>query len=322
MARNKSPVAIGLEYYSLRGLMLLLRTLPFSWSRQLARWMLRGILQFLPKRRRMIIAQMTASFPDYSPAAVDALAASSLDYLADGVAAFARIETLQDRDLDQWVVARGFEHMQDAFRHGRGLIIFTGHIGCWELMARYVTSRLPQLTLVVRPLDNPRLDAMVARIRGLGGGSVMDSRRVFKDGLRLLRRNGMLGILIDQNFHKGGIFVDFFNRPAATNTLVPILARRTGCVVVPLHNVWRDGKIVITCEPPVVFSTNPDPATALAEDTQQLTGIVEKWIREDPSQWLWLHNRWKRRPEPGDIVYAKSPRSPAATEGSRWSEAS
>lgn len=308
MARHKNRLAIQAEYLSLRALLSLLQRLPFSWSRFFCRRLLHGILQLLPKRRRLIVSQLSRCFPDQADPALRALASRSIDTLADGLAAFARIPTLSRGAMEQWVQTEGFEHIEEAFRQGRGMITFTGHLGCWELMAVYVTRRYPRVSMLVRPLDNPFLDALVSGVRRSGGGGVIDSRRAFKDGARLLRSNGILGILIDQNFHKGGVFVDFFGQPAATSTLVPILARRTGCAVLPMHNVWRDGKIHIRCEPPVCLSEQADASLAIAQDTQTLTTIVEGWVREDPSQWLWLHRRWKRRPQTGDILH-----SPQAT---------
>ena len=132
----------------------------------------------------------------------------------------------------------------------------------------------------------------------------MDSARAFQEGAQLLRSNGILGILVDQNFYKGGVFVDFFGRPAASSTLVPILARRTQCTVLPMHNLWKNGKLKIICEAPLVLNTDSDKSQAIASDTQAIARKVEEWIREDPAQWLWLHNRWKRRPNASDKRYA------------------
>ena len=302
-SRHKSALAIQAEYVPLRILWSILRALPYAVSRIFCRGLIRGILQCIPKRRRLLISQISACFPNQSGSAVKNIAYRSIDCLADGLATFARIPQLSRQDMDRLVVLHGFEHVENAFRQGRGMITFTAHYGCWELMAVYVTRLYPRVSMLVRPLDNPRLDALVAEVRGSGGGGVIDSRRVFRDGVALLRANGILGILVDQNFHKGGVFVDFFGRPAATSTLVPILARRTGCAVLPMHNFWREGKLHIVCEPPLVLSTVPNSSQAIAQDTQQITSIVEHWIREDPSQWLWLHNRWKRQPQPGDPIY-------------------
>ena len=262
----------------------------------------------MPERRRLILSQIRESFPNGSDLEWEGILRKSIECLADGVAIFARIPRMTDREMDRLVVVHGDEHMEAAYRRGHGMITFTAHYGCWELMAIYVTRRYPRVAMLVRPLDNPRLDAMVGGVRRSGGGAVIDSRRVFQDGVRQLRANGILGVLVDQNFYKGGVFVDFFGRPAATSTLVPVLARRTGCAVLPMHNFWRDGKVHIVCEPPLKLSSDPDVSRAIAEDTQHLTAIVEGWIREDPGQWFWLHRRWKRRPQPGERVY-EPPRS-------------
>jgi KDO2-lipid IV(A) lauroyltransferase len=298
MARSKNSFTVQIEYYALRGVLRLLQILPPPLSRTVCRGLIHCILFFIPRRRRLIQTQLEASFPERTQEECRQLASQSIDNLARGLSLFARIPLMTDEMMEETVEIEGFEHIREAFARGKGMITFTAHYGFWELMAIYVTRLYPKIAMVVRPLDNSRLDAMVSAVRGCGGGGVIDSRRVFKEGLRLLRDNGILGILVDQNFYKGGVFVNFFGRPAATNTLVPILARRTGCAVLPMHNVWRGNKIRIICEGPVTLSQNPDPHQAVTEDTQAITSIVEGWIRQDPGQWLWLHNRWKRSPSP------------------------
>jgi KDO2-lipid IV(A) lauroyltransferase len=302
VARHKNPLILRAEYYPLRLLLAVLQVLPFAWSCFLSRTMIRGILAVIPKRRRLIREQVRLSLPDRSESDQSAIADGSIANLAKGMTMFARIPAMSWEKMKTLVEIEGFEHIEEAFKQKKGMITFTAHYGCWELMAIYVTHLYPEIAMVVRPLDNPLLDQLVSSVRGSGGGGVIDSRHVLKEGIRLLRKNGILGVLIDQNFYKGGVFVNFFGRPAATNTLVPILARRTGCAVLPMHNVWKGERIRIICQPPVNLSRNFDPALAIQEDTAELTRYVEQWIREDPSQWLWLHNRWKRQPLAGDLV--------------------
>jgi KDO2-lipid IV(A) lauroyltransferase len=292
-----------LEYYPLRVCLALLQALPYAWSFFLSRSVILLILAVMPKRRRLIAEQVRLSFPDLSPSEQAAIVNNSVANLAKGMTVFARIPSMSWEKMKSMVEIEGFEHIEEAFKQKKGMITFTAHYGCWELMAIYVTHLYPEIAMVVRPLDNPLLDILVSKIRGSGGGGVIDSRKVLKEGIRLLRSNGILGVLIDQNFYKGGVFVNFFGRPAATNTLVPILARRTGCAVLPMHNVWDGDKIRIICEAPVPLSQNPDPATAIGEDTLKLTSYVERWIREDPGQWFWLHNRWKRQTLPDEPVF-------------------
>jgi len=295
--RNKTGATATAEIVFIGSLFRILRDIPFSWSVRISRGLLRLVLSILRKRRRLIHEQIALSFPGLPAVEHRKIAEQCLDNLAKGIALFPRIPSLVKNGIDDVIETEGFEHLDEALRQGRGVITFTAHYGCWEIMAVHVTARYPLVSMVVRPLDNLRVDNLVSSVRSSGGGGVIDSRRVLKEGIRLLRQNGILGVLIDQNFHKGGVFVDFFGRAAATNTLVPILARRTECVVLPMHNVWKNGKVRIICEAPVALSQNPDLVQAIQEDTQKLTGYVEKWIREEPGQWLWLHNRWKRRPE-------------------------
>jgi Kdo2-lipid IVA lauroyltransferase/acyltransferase len=296
MARQKSPSLIRVEYYALRGLLSILQALPAKASRKFCRKLLQLIMRFMPKRRRLMLTQLHDSFPDFSASRCEAIADQSIDNLADGLSVFARIPIMSHQDIEKQVEVVGLEYMREAFQQGKGMITFTAHYGCWEMMAVYITRLFPLVSMVVRSLDNSRLDAMVTKIRGSCGGGVIDSRRVFRDGVELLRNNGVLGVVTDQNFHKGGVFIDFFARQAATNTLVPILARRTGCAVLPMHNVWHGDKIRIICEPPITLSANPNAHQAIHEDTQTVATIVEGWVRQDPGQWLWMHNRWKRKP--------------------------
>jgi len=303
VARQKNPFILRAEYYPLRLFVALLQVLPFAWSYLLSHFLIRVILAVMPKRRKLIKDQVRLSFPNLPVPDQTAIARGSEANMAKGLTIFARIPSMSWETMKAMVEIEGFEHIEEAFKQKKGMITFTAHYGCWELMAIYVTHLYPEIAMVVRPLDNPLLDRLVAKVRGSGGGGVIDSRKVLKDGIRLLRRNGILGVMVDQNFYKGGVFVNFFGRPAATSTLIPILARRTGCAVLPMHNVWHGEKIRITCEPPVTLSSNPDQAAAIQEDTQRLTGYVERWVREDPAQWLWLHNRWKRQPLPDEPVF-------------------
>jgi KDO2-lipid IV(A) lauroyltransferase len=177
-------------------------------------------------------------------------------------------------------------------------------MGCWEIMSSYVMHQGIDVAAVYRPLDNPKIDALVTHLRCSAGGFMIDRRKVIREGLRFLRANGLLGVLIDQNFAGGGVFVDFFGRLAATTPLVSILARRTGSVVLPMHNWWEGDVLHLKWDPPFELSRRPDTDAAIAEDTQRMTTVVEGWIREKPGQWLWLHNRWKRQPQPGERIPA------------------
>lgn len=308
MARRKNTLTLYAEYLPLRALLAFLGWLPLAGSKLFCRRLIHGILFFFGRRRRLVDLQMAFCFPAMSPQKRQEVAGHAFDTLGDGLATFAKIAQWGPEEMKKQVDILGFEHLDEALKKGKGAITFTAHYGCWELMATYVTRFYPKVAMVVRPLDNPKLDALVKSVRESSGGSVIDSKRVFTEGTALLRGNGILGTLVDQNFHKGGVFVDFFGRPAATNTLTAILARRTGCILLPMHNIWVGDRIRIICEPPLALSRNPNSKEAIWEDTQAMARIVERWVREDPASWLWLHNRWKRQPTPEEAAQYRFPR--------------
>ena len=303
MARNKTTLQINAEYYSVRGLFALLRKLPLDWATALCSFLLNGLLFLLPKRRKIMMDNLQMCFPQKTSVEREAIAHESMQNLARGIACFPRIPDWATDGLENWVEFHGFDHVNRAMERGRGAIAFTAHYGFWEIMAIILHQNFPRVQAVGRALDNPRLDRLISTIRSANGVSMLSHHELLRQGLRILRRNQILGILVDQNLYKGGVFVDFFGQLAATTHAVSLLARRTGCAVIPAYSIWTDNKVHAFFGAPLTLSEDPNAERAVAEDTQQMTKVVEDWIRKDPGQWLWIHNRWKRRPAPGDIVY-------------------
>ena len=302
MARSKSTFVINIEYYLVRGLATLLGLLPERWAQSLAYVTLRCVLFFIPKRRELMRSNIARAFPDLRSRQHKAIARESLANLARGTAMFVRMPQILSRKDPPWLHIEGVTYLEKALQAGKGALPITAHYGFWELMSSWTLKSYPKVAAVYRPLDNPRIDTFVKEIRCSGGGSMMDRRDVLRQALRWLKQNGVLGFLIDQNFAAGGVFVNFFGRPAATTPAISILARRTGAAILPVHNRWEGKTLRIIWEKPLVLSRHTDPERAVAEDTQAMTSIVERWVREEPGQWLWLHNRWKRQALPGEEI--------------------
>jgi KDO2-lipid IV(A) lauroyltransferase len=192
----------------------------------------------------------------------------------------------------------GSEHIEAALARGKGFICTTGHLGNWEAHALAHGFALGQVAVVGRPLDNPALDARLVRLRSASGNVVVSKRRALPDILRFLRANKAVAILMDQNVQEDdGLYVPFFGRPAATTPVAAALAAKTGCAIVPGHCVLRkDGRYLVSYEPPVFFEPTGDRKADVARLTARLTARIEAWVREDPEQWLWIHRRWKTQP--------------------------
>lgn len=201
------------------------------------------------------------------------------------------------------VTVEGMEHLRSAMARGKGALLLTAHFGNWELLgAAHVLTGF-HLSVVVRPMDNPALDRVAARLRIRSGAELIDKRRALSGVLSALRREWMAAILLDQNAsRREGVFVPFFDVPASTSKGLALLAFKTGAPVVPIF-IHRepDGRHRVIVDPAVPLSRTGDRERDLVEATALFTRIIEAKVRRWPEQWFWVHRRWKTRPPQGDL---------------------
>ncbi len=213
---------------------------------------------------------------------------------------FARLPRIRKNTVGRYIRYEGIRNYQEAKRRGRGVLIATGHFGNWELSAHAHALLTEPMHVVVRPLDNPRIDALVERYRAASNNRVITKKDAARGILRALKDNEAVGILIDQNsLPEEGVFVDFFGTPACANSVFAKLAAHSGAAVILGYAVWstEERRYVLHFSPPLDLSG--DPAT----DTQHIQSALEDAIREYPDQWLWLHRRWKTRPQGEPNIY-------------------
>jgi KDO2-lipid IV(A) lauroyltransferase len=196
------------------------------------------------------------------------------------------------------VEVRGAEHVHAAMGLGRGAVLATCHMGNWELHGVAHGWIFGPIGVVARPLDNPALDARLCAVRTQGGNSVFYKNKALAQTLRFLREGRAVAILVDQNVQeKDGIYVDFFDRKAATTTVAAALAVKTGCAILPCYTrLSEQGRYQLHYEAALDWKPTGDRAGDIAHLTQMLTSRIEAWVRETPEQWLWIHRRWKTRP--------------------------
>jgi KDO2-lipid IV(A) lauroyltransferase len=190
----------------------------------------------------------------------------------------------------------GEERVRKAYAQGKGVLFVTGHFGFWELQAMVHALQLQPMAVLARALDNPALNTLLERVRTRTGNTVIYRRGTIRRVMRTLQAGQGVGILIDQHIQsRDAIHVDFFNRPAATTTVVAALALRTGAPVVPLFALpLGRGRYRMVYEPSV---EPPQPGPdAVREFTQRCTDVLEMYVRRHPHLWLWMHRRWR---EPG-----------------------
>jgi len=274
--------------------------LPLPAARRLAALLARLLWRATPRWKAVAASNLAFAMPELDPARHEEIVRGVYENLGRVVLSVARMPRLTPANIGRWIEYDGFEHYQRALEKGRGALFMTAHLGNWELSASAHALFGNPMHVMVRPLDNPWLDRMVDRYRRLAGNQTVRKQDAGLKVLRALRNNEAVGILVDQNTtEKDRVFVDFFGRKASASSAFVKLAQRSGAVVIPGFALWRPeaGKYVLKFYPPLEWSDSGDADQDLVDNTQLCHSLLERVIREQPEQWLWIHRRWKTQPE-------------------------
>ena len=256
---------------------------------------------FWPRLRKIGMFNLRLAFPDWSDAQRRRVLRGSFRNLGRMLADLAHFPSITPADISELVTYEGFENFAVAQKQRRGVLFLTAHFGGWELGSFAHGVYGHPCHFVVRELDNPLLNRLIHRHRGASGGTSIDKRYFARGILKALKDNQAVGILLDQNALAGdGVFVDFFGRPACTNSGLARLALKTGAPVLLSLVIWKPeaGKYHIRFEP-VELVRLPEPEEEVRANTARFTEKIEEFVRRYPDQWLWMHRRWKTRP-PGE----------------------
>jgi KDO2-lipid IV(A) lauroyltransferase len=190
----------------------------------------------------------------------------------------------------------GEEHLYRALEKNKGLIIFSAHLGNWEVGLQYLTCLLNlPITGVAKKIRFKPFDRLVNQSRSRFGVRIIDKKGAFSVMLQTLRRGEILALLIDQSKSSEGIVVKFFDKLVRTTPAVAMLAIRCKSPVLPMFCARaEDGQLTIFVEPPLDIQRTRDLRSDLTQNTQMMTNVVEKAVRKYSDQWLWLHKRWKK----------------------------
>jgi KDO2-lipid IV(A) lauroyltransferase len=201
---------------------------------------------------------------------------------------------LGPNDVGGIVRYEGLEHIRGAYESGRGVLLFSGHFGHWELIALMQGFLGLPLALVARPLDNPYLERLLAAVRSRSGNRIIHKRNAMREMIRAIRDRIGVAIMIDQDARERGVFVPFFGRPASTTPALARLALRTGAAVVPTYSIpLPDRSYRVVYEPPIDVRQSGDTEADVLRLTATCSARLEAWVRSHPELWLWMHRRWK-----------------------------
>jgi Kdo2-lipid IVA lauroyltransferase/acyltransferase len=260
----------------------------------------------IPRLRRTGDLNLRLAFPGKTPEERDQILRRLYRNLGWLLAEFCQMSRYTRESTRSFLRYDGLEHYLAARDRGKGVLILTGHLGAWELSSFYHSLMGYPMSMVIRRLDNPLVDNLVNQIRCLHGNQVLHKDDFARGLLASMRRGEAVGILMDTNMTPPqGEFVDFFGHAACTGTGLARIALKTGAAVLPGFLLWEESsrQYVLRFGAPLeLVSTNDVEADALA-NTALFTRVLEGYIRQYPDQWLWVHRRWKTRPQGEPSLY-------------------
>lgn len=281
------------------GLLFVLAQLPWGLQRSLGRAL--GVLLrlLLVKRRHVVHTNLALCFPEQDAHGREHLLRENFAALGIGVFEFARAWWGSIEPMRHQVQCHGIEHLHAALATGRGAILISGHFTTLEICGRLLCDHVP-LAGMYRPHDSAAMEWAVKRGR-LRYASAMFGRDELRPALRHLKNGGALWFAPDQDTLRGdNVFVPFFGQPARSLTSTHQLARMSGAAVLAFfHQRLPDGRYRIEIKP----AFEPFPSADAQADTARVIASIEAMARAAPAQYLWLHKRFKRRPQGLPPVY-------------------
>ncbi|SFJ67010.1 lysophospholipid acyltransferase family protein [Jannaschia pohangensis] len=273
----------------LRCLLALARLMPLAWRRAIIGQVSAAVVRLTPLRRR-ILDNLDLVFPDMSNSDRTAMVQAvgrNVGRSLTGIwfnADFARSLANQPAE------GPGLAALRDAHAAGRGAIIVSGHFGQWEAIRHILRREGMETGAIYRPNNNPYYEPIFRDGIELGGQPIIPKGRAgYRQMLAHIRDGGFMALLPDQAADDG-VLIPFLGHPAMTSLGAAELALRYDLLLVPAFAPEEDGALRIIFEDPIPHS---DAQTMMAAYNARLGS----WVTRYPSQWHWLHRRWKRYPE-------------------------
>ncbi|SFS11862.1 KDO2-lipid IV(A) lauroyltransferase [Granulicella pectinivorans] len=297
-----------LEFMALRGFVGVLGGLPRGVARQLGAGIGWVAYKALGRLRRVGQQNLAMALPEKTDEEREAILQRVYRNLGYQIAEFCQMAGYSQAEASSFISYDGFEHFSAAMARGKGVFVLTGHLGAWELSSFYHSLMGHPMDMVIRRLDNPLVDTYVNRIRCLYGNRVLHKDDFARGLIASMRAGRAVGVLMDTNMTPPqGVFVPFFGQLACTASGVARVVQKTGAAVLPGFLLWQETerkyRLVFGKELAVVSTGNAE-ADALS-NTAQFTAVLEEYIRRYPDQWLWMHRRWKTRPEGEKGIYTR-----------------
>jgi len=297
----RKSISYFLQWVGMSVSSALIRLFPMRYLYAIARLFAFVGYRLLKKQRLIALESLSLAFgKEKTPQEIEKISKECFTNIAKGGA---EIIYLMDKPalLKSRVEIKGKENLDAALNRGKGIILVSAHFGNFPLLLAKLSLEGYNVNGIMRPMRNQLAEKFFKKKRvRLNIKTIYSIPRntcVFTS-IRALRNNEMLFIPLDQNFGTGGVFVNFFGHQAATATGPVVLALRTGAVILPCFISRNpDDTHVLVFDAPVELEETGDENETIRGAVQKITDIIELHIRRSPSEWGWIHRRWKTRPK-------------------------
>jgi Kdo2-lipid IVA lauroyltransferase/acyltransferase len=294
------PLSRRAEYALVRGLERSVSALSERAADRLGGGAGRLVGSALRLRRDVVEENLRLAYPQADAAWIARTADAAYAHLGREAVAMMRLSKLDPQAVIDRTVPHGWNEMDEALGEGKGVILVTGHYGNWEIAAATVASRGVPIGAIVRRQGNRLVDARLNELRRRLGVETIYQSEAPSRVPRLLRKNGVVGIVGDQDARRSGVFVPFFGRPASTHRGPALFALKLGAAVfscVARRQPGGDVRYDVMGERVPVVRTGDLEADVRAL-TAELARRLEAQVRVAPEQYFWFHRRWKTQPPP------------------------
>lgn len=294
MARKRTFQNI-IEYLIFLPIAFFLRLLPRRAALITGENLGRLCFYLFPGRRELAKDNIRKSFPEMSDKETRDLCAETFRHLGISVAEMIRLDKFKGRDdLERYFTFIGLGNLDKALSYGRGVLLATAHVGFWEVGSYFLAELGYPTAFVAKKTKNPYINERVVKMRENSGGKLIDAKKGARQIVKTLQENWCVGVLIDHHIRKSeAVQVPFFGRPAWTTPIITQMAMKRNIPVVPIF-VYRneDWTYRVEIDEPI-FLEGELSHENVTDNTALLTRTIEDAIRKDPSQWFWVHKRWK-----------------------------
>ncbi len=289
-----------LEYAAAWPFIKIFGLLPRPLSRALAIFLSQIVYLLHVRLRHVGMRNLAMAFPEKSEKERALILRGEFKSLGRELAELCQFPRYRLENVEQVVVYDGLENYERAYARNKGVLFLTAHFGGWELSAFVHSLHGHRMHVVMRPMDNPYLDRLLQSYRTMHGNKTVNKDDFARGLLAAMKAGEVVGILMDTNMTPPqGIFVNFFGIPACTASGIARIALRTDAAVVPSFTIWDEslGKYRLRFDPALELIRTGDQEADIVANTQLFTTVIEDYVRKYPEQWLWVHRRWKTRPE-------------------------